>query len=168
MVSVLLAAVPAAVTAALPAVLVAVLPAVLVAVLVAGCAPADGSTAPASTSGAAAPSSPSAPSSGQSTGQSTGASGKSSASAAVRTLQITVTGTDIRPPPGRVDLPVGSTLRLEIAVDHADVLHVHGFEIERAIRAGTPVSVSLTGREPGVYAVELHDPELLLTRLVVQ
>lgn len=77
-------------------------------------------------------------------------------------------GKDVDPPPDRVRLPVGSTLRLVITVDHHDRLHVHGFDVERDVVAGRPTSITLTGRDPGVYEVELHHPELQLTRLVVR
>ena len=89
-------------------------------------------------------------------------------SARTRTVRITVTGTDIEPPPGRVELPVGSSLRLVVTVDRADQLHVHGFDVEKPVAAGRPTSITLTGRDPGVYEVELHEPALLLTRLVVR
>ena len=103
-----------------------------------------------------------------STSDPTGTTSTPTPSARTRTVRITVNGTDIEPPPGRVELPVGSSLRLVVTVDRADELHVHGFDVEKPVAAGRPTSITLTGRDPGVYEVELHEPALLLTRLVVR
>jgi hypothetical protein len=86
----------------------------------------------------------------------------------VRTLQITVTGKKVTPAPARVDLASGTRLRLVITVDHDDEVHVHGFEVEREVTAGKPVTIDLTGGEPGLYEVETHDPELRLLQVLVR
>ncbi|GAB3434590.1 hypothetical protein GCM10027517_02840 [Phycicoccus ginsengisoli] len=72
------------------------------------------------------------------------------------------------PAPGTVDLRVGETITLVVTSDHADQLHVHGFDIERQLPAGRPVSVELTGQSPGVYEVETHEPGLRLLKLAVR
>jgi hypothetical protein len=79
-----------------------------------------------------------------------------------------VKGTRISPAPATVDLPVGETLTLTVASDHDDTLHVHGFDVEEELPAGTPVSVELTGKAPGVYEVETHHPELRLLKIAVK
>jgi plastocyanin len=87
---------------------------------------------------------------------------------AARTVEITVTGEQVSPPPAQVDLGVGETLRLVITSDHATGLHAHGFEVEADVPAGKPTTVELTGHAPGVYEVELHDPDLLLLQVAVR
>jgi hypothetical protein len=47
-------------------------------------------------------------------------------------------------------------------------VHVHGAEIEKDTRPGIPLTMNFTVKDPGVYAVELHEPELLLVQLVVR
>ena len=79
-----------------------------------------------------------------------------------------MTGKQVTPPPARVDLAPGSRLRLVITVDHDDEVHVHGFEVEREVKAGTPVTIDLTGGEPGLYEVETHHPSLRLLQVLVR
>ena len=77
-------------------------------------------------------------------------------------------GKDVSPAPRTVDLAVGETLTLVVTSDHDDELHVHGFEVEGALVAGKPTSVTLTGKEPGVYEVETHEPPLRLLKIAVR
>jgi heme/copper-type cytochrome/quinol oxidase subunit 2 len=63
---------------------------------------------------------------------------------------------------------VGEKLTLTVTSDHDDVLHIHGFDIEKNLKAGQPTSVQLTGDAPGVYEVETHEPELRLLKIAVQ
>jgi hypothetical protein len=79
-----------------------------------------------------------------------------------------VTGSQVTPAPTQVDLPVGQTLTLVITSDHDDQLHAHGFEIEEDIKAGAPATIALTGKDPGVYEVELHHPALTLLTVAVR
>ena len=41
-------------------------------------------------------------------------------------------------------------------------------EVEKALKAGQATSVTLTGKEPGVYEVETHEPELRLLKIAVR
>ncbi|MEP6648746.1 MAG: hypothetical protein ABJA74_02380 [Lapillicoccus sp.] len=89
-------------------------------------------------------------------------------STAGRTIQVTVTGRTVTPPPAQVDLPVGQTLTLVVNSDHDDELHAHGFEVETELKAGVPATIALTGKAPGVYEVELHHPALTLLTVAVR
>jgi hypothetical protein len=57
---------------------------------------------------------------------------------------------------------------LVVTSDHDDELHAHGFEVEQEIKAGVPATIALTGKEPGVYEVELHHPALTLLTVAVR
>ena len=72
------------------------------------------------------------------------------------------------PAPSTVDLAVGETITLTVTSDHATVLHIHGFDIEKPLVAGKPLSVRLTGSQPGLYDVETHEPELRLMQIAVR
>jgi hypothetical protein len=148
-----------------PRVVAGVLAAVAV-VALSGCSSAD------DTAGAGSTSTSSGTTSSASTG-STGSTGSTSRSSAgspsdVQTLTVTVNGTKVTPAPARVDLAQGATLRLFVTVDHDDELHAHGFDVEKEVTAGQPVTVDLTGAEPGLYEVELHHPELRLLQVLVR
>jgi hypothetical protein len=67
-----------------------------------------------------------------------------------------------------VDLGVGEELTLTVTSDHDDELHIHGFEVEKELVAGTPTTVTVTGDQPGVYEVETHHPELRLMKIAVR
>ena len=95
-------------------------------------------------------------------------SATSSRTASDRTIAVTVTGSTVTPAPAQVDLPVGQTLTLVVTSDHDDQLHAHGFEVEEDIKAGVPASIALTGKDPGVYEVELHHPALTLLTVAVR
>jgi hypothetical protein len=136
------------------------IPAVL---MLAGCAPAAQSPP-----GATSPARPPGTASSQSPPPSGGTPSAEPSRDPTRTLRITVAGGDVEPPPARVRLPIGTTLRLVVTVDHADELHVHGFDSTRELGPGRPATLTLTGRDPGVYEVELHEEDLQLVQLVVR
>jgi hypothetical protein len=79
-----------------------------------------------------------------------------------------VRGKQVTPAPSTVDLRVGESLTLTVTSDHADELHLHGFDIEKQLPAGQPVTVTLTGTQPGTYEVETHHPELRLLKIAVR
>ncbi len=91
------------------------------------------------------------------------------ASPSVRTVEITVEGTRVDPPPGQVDLATGETLRVVVTTDAGEAVHAHGFDdLEVPVTPGEPTQADLVGDEPGVYEVELHDPDLLLLQVAVR
>ncbi|MEP6796857.1 MAG: hypothetical protein ABI890_01860 [Lapillicoccus sp.] len=76
-------------------------------------------------------------------------------------------GSTVTPAPSTVQLPVGQTLVLTVTSDHADEVHAHGFEVEKEVGAGASVTLVLTGKDPGVYEVEMHDPALTILKIAV-
>ena len=127
----------------------------------AGCS--GGTPAPAATT---PPTSSSTSSSGSSTTSSAPAT--TSTTSAGRTLAVTVTGRTVTPPPAQVDLPIGQTLTLTVTSDHDDELHAHGFDVEVPLKAGVPTSITLTGKDAGVFEVETHEPALTLLTVAVR
>ncbi|HEU4998290.1 MAG TPA: hypothetical protein VFT68_05040 [Lapillicoccus sp.] len=79
-----------------------------------------------------------------------------------------MTGRTVTPAPAQVDLPVGQTLTITVTSDHNDELHAHGFDVEVPLKAGVPTSITLTGKEPGVFEVETHEPSLTLLTVAVR
>jgi plastocyanin len=127
-------------------------------------APSDSASTPAAT--ASAGSSAAAPASAVA-----GATKSPSAAAVPKpltVLKISVQGRTVTPVPGRKSVSVGDRVKLIVTTDTANTLHVHGVEIEQATTPGVPLTVDFTVKDPGVYAVELHRPELLLLQLVVR
>lgn len=91
-----------------------------------------------------------------------------STTSAVRTLEVEVSDGRVTPAPSQVDLGVGETLRLVVTSDRDSEVHGHGFEVDAPVPAGEPTSIELVGETPGVFEVELHDPDLLLLQIAVR
>ncbi|MCT4357362.1 hypothetical protein M5362_30115 [Streptomyces sp. Je 1-79] len=85
-----------------------------------------------------------------------------------RTVDITVTGTSVKPAPSRVELKKGERITLRVTSDRADTLHVHGYDRELALAPGAPGSLTFTADRTGLFEVETHGSGLLLTQLVVR
>ena len=54
----------------------------------------------------------------------------------------------------RVEADRGSVVALLVTVDTADELHVHGYDILRAVSDGNPAHFAFTAEIPGVFEVE--------------
>ncbi|MFE6714845.1 hypothetical protein [Streptomyces sp. NPDC057695] len=85
-----------------------------------------------------------------------------------RTVDITVSGSTVAPPPSRIELKKGERLTLRVTSDRADTLHVHGYDRELPLSPGTPATLTLTVDRTGLFEVETHGSGLLLTQLVVR
>lgn len=140
------------------------LAAVAVAAVLAACGAGSTGSAPPSTAPAAGGTSGTTPA----TPSATPSPAPSAPTRSGRQLAISVTGRSIDPPPAQVDLGVGETLTLTVTIDHDDLLHAHGFEIEKTLTAAAPTTIVLTGAEPGVYEVETHEPALTLLTIAVR
>ncbi|MPZ66353.1 MAG: hypothetical protein GEU83_12860 [Pseudonocardiaceae bacterium] len=68
---------------------------------------------------------------------------------------------------GRVEVPLGSSVSLQVSGDTADEVHVHGYGRYFDVPAGGSATLTFTADIPGVFEVELHDQGLLLTQLQV-
>lgn len=119
-------------------------------------------TGPGSPSGPSG--SPSAPSASPSAPRPT----STPTTAPARQISISVTGKQVRPAPALVSIAIGEALTVKVTSDHDDTLHAHGFDIELPVKAGKRLEFTVTGSQPGVYDVELHDPELRLLRVAVR
>jgi hypothetical protein len=84
-----------------------------------------------------------------------------------KTVVITVAGKNVTPRPGKVAVKKGEQVLLVVITDADNEVHVHGVDIEKATKRATPTQIPLTFKDKGSYEVELHDPELLLTKFVV-
>lgn len=85
-----------------------------------------------------------------------------------RTVTITVRGGKVTPAPGRVEVARGERVALRVTSDRADTLHVHGFDKELALPAGQEATLILTVDRTGLFEVETHESDLVLTQLLVR
>ncbi|MFE3898982.1 hypothetical protein ACFXPY_01100 [Streptomyces sp. NPDC059153] len=83
-------------------------------------------------------------------------------------LEIVVSHGKVSPSPGRTEIKKGRIIELRVRSDHADTLHVHGYDKEARLPAGRTVTLTFTADRTGLFEVETHESDLLLTQLVVR
>lgn len=65
----------------------------------------------------------------------------------------------------RLQVAIGETVRLEVASDTAEEVHVHGYDLSADVAPGQAASLAFTADIPGIFEVELeksHTPLLSL------
>jgi hypothetical protein len=124
-----------------------------------GCSSSDNGTAASTTS---------SPTSSSTSATSTSSTAQTQTPPNTKVIRVTITGKQVTPAPGDVDLPLGHTLRLIVTSDHDDELHAHGVNIEKTLKAGQPLTLDLKPTQSGVYEVETHHPPLTLMHIVVR
>ena len=82
-------------------------------------------------------------------------------------ITLAVAGGQVTGDIDRVEVPLGTSVRLSITTDVADEVHVHGYEITRALTPGQAIQIEFVADQPGVFEIELHDDRKVLTRLQV-
>ena len=86
-------------------------------------------------------------------------------------IVVTIAGGAVTTEEDRVPLEVGQSVRITVTSDADDEVHVHGFDLEAPLVAGTPTEIEFvvgTTPGPGLYEVELHESGLLLLQLEVR
>ena len=126
-------------------------------VVATGCGTAGGDATSASTEASPATSFPS----------SSAPAAAAAPSSDVVTVDVSIAGGQVEPPPGRVDVRQGQTVRITVTSDEADELHVHGYDIEFELAPGQPGTVDLVADQTGLFEVETHEQGLQLFQLVV-
>ena len=86
---------------------------------------------------------------------------------ATRTVTVEVVGGAPVGGHQRVEVDLGSVVALRVTADTSDELHVHGYDILRAVSDGHPVHFAFNAEIPGVFEVELHGSGRLLVLLEV-
>jgi hypothetical protein len=126
-------------------------PALVLSLALSGCAgkPADSAAATAS-SGSAASSSSGTPSAGTE-----------------QRIEVTFAHGKASGDTGRVQVAMGTSVTLVVTSDVADQVHVHGYDLEKELTPGTPVTLQFDATVAGVFEVELHHAETVLLRLQV-
>ncbi|MFD3699308.1 hypothetical protein ACFWUZ_24770 [Streptomyces sp. NPDC058646] len=85
-----------------------------------------------------------------------------------RTVTLTVRDGKVSPAPARTELKRGERVALRVTSDRADTLHVHGYDQELALPAGQEATLVLTVDRTGLFEVETHESDLVLTQLLVR
>lgn len=83
-------------------------------------------------------------------------------------VDIEVTGGEVSPAPGRVEVEQGERVRIRVTSDQADTVHVHGYDLEAPVSPKQPADLAFTADQTGVFEVETHEGGQLLTQLQIQ
>jgi hypothetical protein len=92
----------------------------------------------------------------------------SSTVAGVKEINVTIAAKSVTPPPGRIDLTKGQTVRITVTSDVADEAHVHGYDKGATLHPGTPATIEFVADQDGLFEVETHESGLQLLQLAVR
>ena len=96
-----------------------------------------------------------------------GSSSAAPGASTVKEIAVTIVGKTVTPPPGRIEVAKGQTVRITVTGDVADVAHVHGYDKAADLKPGTPVTIEFVADQDGLFEVETHETGLQLCQLVV-
>ena len=83
------------------------------------------------------------------------------------TIAVTQANDNVSPAPSKQPVPLGSRVILTVTSDINDEVHVHGYELEKPVKAGGRVTFDFIADKAGVFEVETHTSEKLLLQLQV-
>lgn len=82
-------------------------------------------------------------------------------------IKVAVNGSKVAPRPSTHKVAKGGRVRIEVTVDKADELHVHGYDKTAELKPGQTAVVEFTADQSGRFEVETHESGLLLFNLEV-
>jgi hypothetical protein len=97
------------------------------------------------------------------------ATGSTAPTATGTTVEVAIANGKVTPDPSRrVEVKTGDQVHIRVTSDHADEVHVHGYDIEKEVGAGSTATIDFTANIPGQFEVEAHEvsPGLLFTLVV--
>jgi FtsP/CotA-like multicopper oxidase with cupredoxin domain len=83
-------------------------------------------------------------------------------------IEAKVTGGEVDTASRRVRVDRGEKVRIRVEADHAEEVHVHGYDLKEDVAPGEPAVIEFTADAPGVFEVELEEAALKLFELQVQ
>jgi hypothetical protein len=98
---------------------------------------------------------------------STSSSASATKSGAEQRIEVTFARGKASGDTGRVRVAKGTSVEMVVTSDVADEVHLHGYDIEKELSPGTPVTLQFDATIAGVFEVELHKAGTVLLRLQV-
>lgn len=84
------------------------------------------------------------------------------------TIDITIEDGKVVDDPGRVTVSVGDHVELHVSADVSDEVHVHGYDVLRAVEPGEPATVSFVADVPGQFEAKLEEHHQTILELQVR
>jgi hypothetical protein len=88
----------------------------------------------------------------------------------VKPVVIPITVVNGRPVGGikRPSVKKGRTVRLVVRTNAGTAIHLHGYDIEKTVKKGSPTVIQFVAKVPGRFELELHPTDSLLAQLTVK
>ncbi|MFC7382270.1 cupredoxin domain-containing protein [Sphaerisporangium rhizosphaerae] len=86
----------------------------------------------------------------------------------VKQIAVAISERTVTPPPSRIDVAKGQTVRITVTSDVADQAHVHGYDKAADLKPGSPATIEFVADQSGLFEVETHGQELQLFQLLVR
>ena len=83
-------------------------------------------------------------------------------------ISVNIANGKITPGPGKVDVPLGEKVTVEVTSDVAEEVHVHGYDEFLDLEPGKITKLTFTADIPGVFGAELEGSGKLLFELQVK
>ncbi|MSO96015.1 MAG: hypothetical protein EXQ81_09545 [Thermoleophilia bacterium] len=83
-------------------------------------------------------------------------------------IQINVVNGKVMGGIKRPSVKKGRTVRFVIRTNAGTGVHLHGYDIEKTPKKGTPTVIQFVAKVPGRFEFELHHPDVLLAQLTVR
>ena len=83
-------------------------------------------------------------------------------------IEAKVTGDQVDTASRRLRVSRGEKVRIQVESDHAEEVHLHGYDLKKDVAPGKPAVIEFTADAPGVFEVELEEAALKLFELQVQ
>lgn len=90
-----------------------------------------------------------------------------SQSSDTKVLRVTVNGNNVRGPQDP-SVGVGESVELVVTANSSDEVHVHGYDLSKAVKPGKPARLRFVADITGVFEVELERSGTALFELTVQ
>src|SRR5690348_10417569 len=68
----------------------------------------------------------------------------------------------------KIKVTQGDQVHFQVRSPKADVVHVHGYNIEKPVKAGQPLTISFKATINGVFDIEVHSTDTQIGQLTVE
>jgi hypothetical protein len=68
----------------------------------------------------------------------------------------------------RPSVKKGKLVRIVVTTATGSGIHLHGYDLEKTVKKGTPTVLQFTAKLPGRFELELHPRDTLLAQLTVR
>jgi len=83
-------------------------------------------------------------------------------------IQAALAGGEVNVDDRRIEVPLGSSVGVEMTSDEAEQLHIHGYDLLFEVGPGAPARILFVADSPGTFEVELERSGRFLFELLVR